>query len=398
MKNYLFIGENLKIMQDEKFQKIVSNVDTIYIDPPYNTGKHFSYNDKREVDQWLDFMKKRLIASYKILKDTGIIFISIDDNQYAYLKVLCDEIFGIKNFLGTFITMQSQRSNAKHINIIHEYIVCYAKNKKKAKTFSVKRTEIPEDKEMIEDIYKELGNSQKENRKKTLKKMIKYYCNERKISWLKNYSNIDENGRIFFAKDLSTPSEPRKVNIPEINLSLDPLKTRGWSSDKKFIELYKDKKLVYKNGRPYEKQLLEEAEDNAPSVLNFFSRQGGHDLEKLGLKDIFDTPKPVKLIKYLIKISTPKNGIVLDFFAGSGTTGQAVMELNKEENAKRRFILIQQYETVNPKTKAHKICRKINIKPVISEIALYRLMSYIRLNSVDEQIEVLRYQEDCDFE
>ena len=111
MKHKVYIGDNLRVMQRNKdFDQYGGKVSVIYIDPPYNTKTKKSYNDKRAREEWLEFMKARLILGRYYLSEEGVIFISIDDNEYAYLKVLCDKVFGEQNCLGTFITKQSQRS------------------------------------------------------------------------------------------------------------------------------------------------------------------------------------------------------------------------------------------------------------------------------------------------
>ena len=390
--NYVFIGDNLTVLNSVEFKTVVGTVDTIYIDPPYNTKNKFSYNDKQKRVEWLSFMKDRLEASKKFLKDTGVIFISIDDNEYSYLKNLCDDIFGEENLLGTFITKQALRSNAKHINTIHEYVLSYAKNKNKAKAFKIKRIFIPEERKMINNITSRVKakftTKGEEAAKQELNNLIQKYCQEYDITWLRNYSSIDDNGDVYFGKDLSIPGKPREVNIPEIGLTLKPLPTRGWTSDKKFKELHEQGKLVFKNNRPYEKHLLTDAEDNAISLLDFYSRQGSKDLNNLGLRDLFDTPKPVELIKYLIRISTPSNGVVLDYFAGSGTTGQAVYETNMEDSASRKYVLVQLPENINKDTKAYNACIKAGVKPIISEVLIHRLNTFLKKNSIEKNFEV----------
>lgn len=387
-KNHIFIGDNLAVMQSENFKSKVNMVDTIYIDPPYNTKNSFSYSDCKGTNDWINFMDTRLRCAKNLLKETGVIFISIDDNEYANLKMICDNIFQTKNFLGTFITHQAQRSNAKFINTVHEYILCYAKNKTKTREFKIKRWIIPEEREMMADIifnvgeaYRELGRDQAQ---KILNQAINYWCEERNITWLKNYNTLDDEGNICFGKDLSVPSAPNHLVIPEIGLDLPPLGTRGWASAEHFKEIYYANKLIYKNGRPYEKHLLVDAEDNVGSILPFYSRQGTNDLNRLGLRDLFDTPKPVDLIKYLIRISTPKNGDVLDFFGGSGTTAQAIYELNQEENANRHYALIQLDEPVNTSAKSYTVCSSFGIKPIISELMIYRINTYLKLSGQEK--------------
>ena len=395
MKNEIYIGDNLKVMNDMSFEKYNEKIKMIYIDPPYNTQGQKSYNDKSSSQNWAAFMEERLIASKKLLKNDGVIFISIDDNEYANLKGVCENVFGKENFIGTFITQQAQRSNAKHINTVHEYILCFAKVKEKLHKFVINRMEIPEDKKMIDrlnrEIRKIIDNEGLESANKKIKSIIKDYCFNYNITWLKNYSNVDGNGNIYFAVDLSTPGKPRKVDIPEIGLKLEPLKTRGWSSDKKFIELYNANRLCFKDGRPYAKHYLSEAEDNVPSMLRFFSRQGTNDLKKLGIGNLFDTPKPVDMLKFLIRISTTNDDdIVLDYFAGSGSLAQAVYEVNEEDQRNITYVLIQIDEKINSKSEVYKACMDLNINPTVDEVLKYRINTYLSKNKKAKDYEWLK--------
>ena len=386
--NSIFIGDNLKVMTSPDFKRFDNYFKMIYIDPPYNTQTKKSYNDKQSSADWCEFLRQRLTVCIDFMRKDGVIFISIDDNEYANLKVLCDEVFGKKNYVGTLITMQAQRSNAKLINTVHEYILCYAKDLKAVKRFYVKRTDNPEDRAIIESIYDRINSIVRfegwEVANKEIRPIIEKYCKDYNISWLRNYANVDENGKIYFPMDLSNPSKPREVNIPEINLHLAPLPTRGWSSDDKFITLYNNKRLAFKNGRPYEKHYLEEAEDNVPSILRFFSRMGTKDLKDLGLDGIFDTPKSVELLKYLIRISTDDNDSVLDFFAGSGTLAQAVYEINKEDKANIDYTLIQLDEDIAPQTEVYETCLKLGIKPNMENIILHRIETFLKSSRIKD--------------
>lgn len=396
MNNEIYIGDNLKVMNSPVFKKYIEKIKMIYIDPPYNTQNQKSYNDKSSSDTWGSFMEKRLQLSKKLLKTDGVVFISIDDNEYANLKLICDNVFGKENFVGTFITQQAQRSNAKHINTVHEYILCFAKNKAKLHKFVINRMEIPEDKKMIDKLNREIKKIIEvegiEIANKKLKYIIKDYCYKYNISWLKNYSNVDASGNIYFSMDLSTPGKPRKVDIPEIGLQLEPLSTRGWSSDKKFIKLYNENRLCFKDGRPYCKHYLYEAEDNVPSMLKFFSRQGTNDLKKLGIGNLFDTPKPVEMLKFLIRIATKENDIVLDYFAGSGSLAQAVYEVNKEDKKNNKYVLIQLKEAVNEKSDVYKACKEFNIKPSVDEILKFRIESFLKKNK--KEVDFIIYYTD----
>ncbi len=381
MKHKVYIGDNVAVMNGEDFSQYEGKVSVIYIDPPYNTKTKKSYNDKQAREEWLSFMGTRLFFARRYLSEEGVIFISIDDNEYAYLKMLCDREFGEKNCLGTFITKQSQRSNSKHINTVHEYILAYAKNKKKCPEFKVKRIDTPEGKQIIDalETYAVFSIATTETFDLALKEYrerVKEFCRDENLSWLRNYNFIDKDGKPFFATDLSTPGKPRTVDIPQIGLHLDPLPTRGWSSDAKFIELYNADRLIFRDGRPYAIHYLTEAEDSAPSILDFYSRQGNEDMKRLGLDGIFDTPKPVNMLKYLLRITGVKEGIVMDFFAGSGSFCQATEEVNKEDKKNLQCILIQLDEDIAEGTEAYERCKEIGIEPNIPAVLETRLKKY----------------------
>lgn len=382
MTHKVYIGDNAEVMLNNKdFEQYRQKISVIYIDPPYNTKTKKSYNDKQEREEWIEFMRTRLVYGAWSLKDDGVIFISIDDNEYAYLKVLCDEVFGEQNCLGTFITKQSQRSNSKHINTVHEYILAYAKNKKKCPEFKVKRIDTPEGKRIIDvlETYGVFSIATTDTFDKALKeyrKRLKELCTDENLLWLRNYNYIDKDGKPFFATDLSTPGKPRTVDIPQIGLHLDPLPTRGWSSDAKFVELHNAGRLIFRDGRPYAIHYLDEAEDSAPSILDFYSRQGNEDMKRLGLDGIFDTPKPVNMLKYLLRITGVKEGIVMDFFAGSGSFCQAAEEVNKEDKKNLQCILIQLDEDIVEGTEAYDRCKEIGIEPNIPAVLETRLKKY----------------------
>lgn len=392
MNNEIYIGDNYEVLNGNSLKKYSNKIKMIYIDPPYNTKNNKSYKDKITSEDWVDFIEKRINSSKYLLREDGVIFISIDDNEYSNLKLVCDKVFGKDNFVGTFITKQAQRSNSKYINTVHEYILCFAKNKTKLKGFQINRMEIPEDRDMINELHREvkkiLIEEGFETANKKLKNIIKRYCSKYNIKWLKNYSNIDINGNIFFAVDLSTPGESRSVKIESIGLELRPLKTRGWSSDEKFIKLFNEDRLCFKDGRPYAKHFLFESKDNVPSVLNYYSRQGINDLKKLGIDGIFDTPKPVDLLKFLIRISTDSDDIVLDYFAGSGTLAQAVYEINCENERNNKYILIQSKEMVNESNNVYNVCNDLNINPSVDEILKYRIRTYLKRNNKEEDFNV----------
>ncbi|MCA9338010.1 site-specific DNA-methyltransferase [Candidatus Saccharibacteria bacterium] len=392
--NTIAIGDNLDFLKSA--QRKVLQYDIVYIDPPYNTGNKFSYNDKRSANDWLKFMRDRLVVTRDILRESGVLYISIDDSSLYDLKILCDELYGVQNFLGVFITKQAVRSNSNHINTIHEYVVAYAKSKNKLSSFKIKRIDSPGDAVMIKDlsrrVKKELKANGKASATKLLSKLNSEYMQKRGMTWLKNYSQVDDDGRIFFSKDLSVPGQPNALEIPEIGLKLKPLATRKWSTAKKIMQLYNEDKLHFKNGRPYEKHYLEDAHDNVSSVLDFYSRQGTNDLNKLGLRGLFDTPKPVELIKYLIRIATyeTENALVLDYFAGSGTTAQAVMEINHEDGKCHTYHLVQLDEEISKDTLQYDFAKEHNLALSVDQLMVYRLNAVRDKLKLDDELKIIK--------
>lgn len=166
---------------------------------------------------------------------------------------------------------------------------------------------------------------------------------------------------------------------------LAPLKSRRWSSRAKMVELHQKGLLSYKNGRPYRKSLLVDSKDSLMSMLNFYSRQGTHDLDKLGLKRVFDTPKPVDMIKLFILCVCSSNDTVLDYFAGSATTGQAVWEVNREMGYNINFILIQLPELVGVDTKTGRLLKAEGLPLDVSSVGR------LRLNRVQQKLSDCSY-------
>jgi len=300
-------------------------VDLIYIDPPYNTGNNdFIYNDKF-VDKedsfrhskWLSFMEKRLKLARFLLKNTGAIFISIDDNEQAPLRMLCDEIFGEQNFVSTIIWQRaySPKNQSRHISVDHEYILVYAKDIEHLNIQLLPRTE------KMNARYKNPDNDPR-----GVWKSGDLVANEERTTG--HYIITGPNGDKF-----------------------DSPAGKHWSyAQDKMTEMQKDNRLYFgKHGNafPSLKQFLDEVQQGRKASTLFLHEEVGHtDEAKKELKDFFEqsddlfsTPKPTRLIRQILQLIGNKNAIVLDFMAGSGTTGQAVLALNKEDGGKRSFVL-----------------------------------------------------------
>ncbi len=332
-QNLLMEGDNYHSLAVLNFTH-QKTVDMIYIDPPYNTGnKDFRFNDSfvdsedpYRHSKWLSFMEKRLKLAKNLLKNAGVIFISIDDNEQAQLKMLCDEIFDEKNFIATLVWENKEgggSSDVKHFKVKHEYILVYARDKNKA---VINKVEIPD-----EHAY---THSDQYVKRRGKHKLIKL-----------NSASIQ------YSKSLDYPI--KAPDGTEIYPSFKHKKACWrWSKEKVewglkngFIKIDKDKSG---NWVVYSKQYLKVDNEDNPierqrpplGIIPWFSStMATKELEQIFNKKMFNYPKPHLLIKYLLTLSSSKNSIVLDFMAGTGTTGHAVLSLNKEDGGNRQFIL-----------------------------------------------------------
>lgn len=347
-QNIFIEGDNLEVIKllQKSYHR---SIKLIYIDPPYNTGKDFVYKDKfqdnlsnyfnqtGQVDEfgkklttnpetsgryhsdWLSMMYPRLKLARNLLSEDGAIFISIDDGEHSNLKLLCDEVFGEDNFVNNIIWQKkySPQNDAKWLSDNHDFILCYAKNKNIWRPNLLART----DKQNT--AYKNPDNDPRGVWKST------------DLS-VKTYSSNND-------YEITTPSG-RVVTPPE---------SRCWSVSKdKFQELVADNRIWFGtsgNNVPSLKKFITEVKDGVTPLTLWTYEEVGHnqtakqELKKLfpETKEVFDTPKPVSLIERIIDIGSNKDSIILDFFAGSGTTAHAVMAKNSKDNGNRRFITVQ---------------------------------------------------------
>ena len=319
--NFLLEGDNLHSLY--LLEKTHGNsVDVIYIDPPYNRGKDdFVYNDDyvdAEDDfmhsKWLSFMNRRLRIAKNILKESGTIFISIDDNELSGIKLLCDEIFGASNFLG--IIHWRRRSNqpndkTKMIGLVAEYIVVYAKNRQELEKLGIG-----------------------------------------KIGITGSFSNPDNDPRGPWAsKPWKTGGSQSGTRYKIVSPTGKEFNEEWMGSEETFQELLKDGRIFFTNngkGLPRKKYYQSEREEEGQCATNWWSWEefGSNQNATDELKQIFggtcpfDNPKPTKLVKAIIGLGcVKKDALVLDFFAGSGTTAQATIDLNQEDGGERHFIL-----------------------------------------------------------
>ena len=341
--NILIEGDNYHALSVLNFTH-QGKVDVIYIDPPYNTGnKDFKYNDNyvdREDayrhSKWLSFMAKRIQLARNLLKDSGVIFISIDDNEASHLKLLCDEIFGEKNFIAQLVVQLNPRGRTldKHFAKTFEYILVFAKDFNIAQIIEPTKGEemlAEYDKEDAKGKYRllELRNRNPVfNRKNRPNLFYPLFVNPKdglvsvinKKGYMEVYprNSKDEDGCWTWGKE--------KAGKEIVDLVGKKVSTGAW-------RVYRKDRLIKENGETAttkEKALWLDKDIN--------NENGKEVLKSMFHEHIFDFPKSVELIKKCINLSIKKDGVILDFFAGSGTTGHAVLELN-QDGGKREFIL-----------------------------------------------------------
>lgn len=317
-------------------------IDVIYIDPPYNTGKKdFSYNDSYiDADdsyrhsKWLSFMSRRLSIAQKLLSDRGVIFISIDDHEQAAMQLLCNEIFGVNRYITSIprVTKLQRSAQEKHMDISHDYILCYAKSEDFDRI--VKR-EYEESKIRTDSN----GSYLIGDTKAILADKSKGYSEGGDYDFEYNgiiYSPVDKDGnrnRWLWQKSRMKAAKDLGILVP--------------TKSSLRMQLYLDVKFDEKTNTmvPKNENLVFHSVDLMTSP-NFTNTKGSKELKEIGydLFKNFNNPKPVALIRFLIGLNANKRSIILDFFAGSGTTLHAVMQLNAEDGGMRQCILCQGVE------------------------------------------------------
>ena len=336
--NYIIEGDNYHSLFTLNFTH-KKQIDVIYIDPPYNTGKKNEWkyndhwideNDTYRHSKWLSFMNKRLRLAKQLLKDEGVIFISIDDNEVAQLKLLCDKIFGEHNILNFGIVNKSSEIATNYTIKKHEYILSYCKNLTKLSFDSVPKYTISRGTVGNENQTMPVIEFPKGLNCYNIKDGI--YKTTRKVDGgNENIENLDpiivKNGKL--AQNVRLKARWRSSNDMRnfFKNNCEPTKAKiNGIIEEIYFENDKFNPQIKKN--TFEKL----------SSLYLDYKRGSKDLENLDLKGKFENPKQVEFIKYLLKLTTKKDSLILDFFAGSGTTAQAVMELN-EDGCNRKFIL-----------------------------------------------------------
>lgn len=378
--NFILEGDNLhSLYLLEKTHK--DKIDLIIIDPPYNRGLNDFMYDDNFIDKsdsfkhskWISFMNKRLMLAKKLLKDSGVIFINIDDNEFAGLKLLCDDIFGEGNFIACFPWHnRTSVQNDTDISINHEYILAYAKKRR-------------------------INNRRlKASNQEVWFKTNDFVIQPKETDTAK-YSNPDNDPRGLWKADPFDapnirPNLTYEIENPKTGKKYLPPKGRCWRTEQdKFLKLLEDKRIIFgKNGdsRPQLKVFYNEVKVKG-EIRNSWLDSDAYGTSTEGKKEllsilpdkkIFNTPKPVSLYKEIIKMSiSPKveKPIILDFFAGSGTVGQAVLEEFNGKNAS--FILCNSNE--------NNICREITYERIKRIIKGYQNQKGVNVKGIDSNLK-----------
>jgi len=374
-ENLLIKGNNLLALHSLKKQ-FAGKVKLIYIDPPYNTGNdEFKYNDAFNHSTWLVFMKNRLKIAKELLRDDGLIFVSIDDNEVHYLKVLMDEIFDRENYLNTFCwvnNLKGRQIAGKGAAKTYEYILVYAKNKD-SKNIGPFEIPIEKAKSLMPSSYKGFDYKVKSDQAgKFILKNELYNTNSafNEETRPNLVFNIHYN---FKTKEVKFSNTDQEINfkgfikIPpkENNDGIHRFHAWRWNKEKILRELSNLEFVKTKNGRVkiFTKIREYKATNLKDIITDITTTKGRYDIKALfDDKKYFNYPKPVELIKIFVS-QTGNKDIILDFFAGSGTTAHAVLELNKEDGGNRKFILIEQMDYINTVTcpRVKKVMERENI-------------------------------------
>lgn len=373
--------------------------DSVFIDPPYNTGNDFIYADdfKMESEEWkvesgewseegdrlfkntdsngrfhsdwCSMIYSRLMLARNLLTDDGVIFISIDENEVNTLKAICDEVFGASNFIAELIWSSGRKNDSKYISVSHEYILCYFKDALWVKDHKILWRE---KKQGLSDIYAEYERLKKvygedcTSIEKELKGWYKSLPDGHPAKDHSHYCRVDKNG-IFFADNISWPGGggPKYQVLHPVTQKPVKIPSRGWLTNEATmkewivqgrVEFGKDE-----NGVPTLKSYLKDREYSVPySVFYKDGRAASKRLATLMGDKVFENPKDEEIIQRIIQFCGTDDGdIILDFFSGSATTAHAMFLADAEQNKHRKFILVQLPETIDPQKEASEKAKKV---------------------------------------
>jgi len=411
-RNLMIEGDNLEVLK--LLQKsYAGKVKLIYIDPPYNTGGDFVYpddfqdniknyqmltgqvaSDGRKITsntessgrfhtEWLNMIYPRLKLARNLLRNDGVILISIDEHEITNLRPVLNEVFGEENAIGTIVWKGATDNNPTQIAIEHEYMLCYGRSKEavasvwKNSSDDAKQTLLAEYRRIKTNPLLESSDIQRD-----IRTFIK--TNRESLAAITHYDRVDEKGIYTGSRKVHNPKPggyiydvihrtTKKACVPPVNGYRYPKDRMG--------ELIAADKILYGEDETQIiqiKEYLDDYDGKLSSVIHLDSRAGANELNDLfDVQKLFSNPKPVLLLKDLFEFLVEPNDCVLDFFAGSGTTAHAIWRLSIQDKATRRWILVQLPEPLDPENKEQKVganyCDKLGKPRNISELTKERL-------------------------
>ncbi|MDP2491828.1 site-specific DNA-methyltransferase [Vibrio splendidus] len=420
-KNLLIKGDNLEVLK-HLINAYSEKVKMIYIDPPYNTGKDgFTYVDDRSftkeqlvelagIDEdeairilefidkgssshsaWLTFMYPRLYVAREFLTDDGVVFISIDDNEQSQLKLLCDEVFGEGNFVGTIIWKNVTDNNPSNIAIEHEYVMVYSKQK--SSLANQWKSNLSDVKDLLIQIGEQF-NSKYEDQEELQTAYSKWFRENKSELWpLENYKFIDKNGvysgergvhnpgKEGYRYDIIHPETQKPCKQPLMGYRFPEESMKKMISEGRIIFGETEDKLVEI------KVYAKDYKQKLSSVFHLDGRAGANELKALfpDVVKAFTNPKTTKLIEELISFSCKDDGIIMDFFSGSGTTANAILNLNNRIKTKYQFIGVQLGEELKPDTELYKKGYKTIFD--VTKTRILRAIDGLQKNSKNKDID-----------
>lgn len=408
-QNLMIEGDNLEVLK--LLQKsYAGKVKLIYIDPPYNTGKDFVYPDDfrdniknyleltgqveggskissnteasgRFHTDWLNMLYPRLRLAKNLLHADGLLMASVDDEEFHHLRLLLNDVFGEENFVGTMIWEGGRKNDARRLSIGHDYILIYARNEANLREKDVRWKER---KSGLEEVYKkaeELREQFGPDWKSASKALQSWFSQLPEGSAAKahaHYKMVDERG-VWYGDNISSPNY--RENLVFDWKGYKPPEN-GWRYNREAMErLDKDGLLIYpenKDARIQYKRYLHQTEEWAPASVFYQDRRAASKaLLSLMGSEVFDFPKDIDVLSRLMAAVGQPNDLVLDFFAGSGATGHAVMKQNQLDGGTRRFVLVQLPEPLRSENKDQKAaaayCDEIGRQRFLSELTKERL-------------------------
>ena len=370
--NLIVHGDNLEALK-ALLPRYARRVKCIYIDPPYNTGNEgWSYNDNvnsplmqdwlerngavdgedlERHEKWLCMMYPRLQVLKDLLAEDGAIFVSVDDNEVHHLRMMMDEIFDEENYIGTFVWEGTGKNDARFISVGHDYILCYARRQESLKTNDGRWRARKEGIDEIHRVAERLRNEYPDDFDMASDKLKKWFASldKKHKSWPHRHYNWINGRGVYFAGDISWPGgggpkyqvlhpkTEKPVRIPD----------RGWvfPTEESMQKAIEEDRVHFGPDElrvPNLKRYLHETEGQVLTSVFYQDRRAAHkDLVRILPDAQFDYPKDERVIRRILEAVTSGDDVVLDSFAGSGTTAQAVLALNKEDGGNRKFILVE---------------------------------------------------------